>query len=99
MTELTLVTVNGIVQACSSGRAKVKFLFFKAHHPSTEKPKALVGFKPRTDPELGTGDSHSTMYQYMVLHGHPAALICLMATTDMYYSGYHGYVTCAAAVW
>ena len=34
--------------------------FFKVHHPSTGKPKALVGFEPRTEPELGTGDSHST---------------------------------------
>jgi len=34
--------------------------FFKAHHPSTEKPKALVEFEPRIEPELGTGDSHST---------------------------------------
>ena len=33
---------------------------FKAQHLSTEKPKALVGFEPRTEPELGTGDSHST---------------------------------------
>ena len=31
--------------------------FFKVHHSSTE---ALVAFKPRTEPELGTGDSHST---------------------------------------
>ena len=27
------------------------------HHPSKE---ALEGFKPRTEPELGTGDSYST---------------------------------------
>ena len=37
-----------------------QFPFFKVYHPSTEKPKALVGFKLRTEPELGTGDSHST---------------------------------------
>jgi len=48
ITELASVTVNGISQTCFSGRAKGKFLF-KAHHPSTEKPKALVEFKPRTD--------------------------------------------------
>ena len=36
--------------------------FFKANHPSTEKPRALVGFKPRTEPELHTGDSHSTAF-------------------------------------
>jgi len=34
--------------------------FFKVYHPSTEKPKALVGFELGTEPELGTGDSHST---------------------------------------
>ena len=55
-----LATVNGIAQTCFSGRAKGKFFFFKAHHPSTEKPKALVGFTPWTEPELGTGDYHST---------------------------------------
>ena len=32
--------------------------FFKANHPSTEKPRALVGFELGTEPE--TGDSHST---------------------------------------
>ena len=41
------------------GKGQIPFVF-KAHYPSTEKPKALVGFKPRTEPELGTGDSHST---------------------------------------
>ena len=41
-------------------KGKGQIPFFKAHHPSTEKPKALVGFEPRTEPELGTGDSHST---------------------------------------
>ena len=56
-----LAEVNGIAQTCFSGRAKGKFLFFfKVHHPSTEKQKALVGFNPRKEPELGTGDSHST---------------------------------------
>ena len=34
--------------------------FFKVYHPSTEIAKALVGFELRTEPELGTGDSHST---------------------------------------
>ena len=45
------------------GKGQIPFFkipFFKAHHPSTEKPKALVGFEPRTEPELGTGDSHFT---------------------------------------
>ena len=28
---------------------------FKAHHPSTKKRKPLVGFEPRTEPEIGTG--------------------------------------------
>ena len=41
-------------------KGKGQIPFFKVHHHSTEKPKALVGFKPRTEPELGTGDSHST---------------------------------------
>jgi len=54
----SLVTLNDIAQTCFSGRAKGKFLFFKAHHPSTEILVALVGFKPRTEPELG--DSYST---------------------------------------
>jgi len=40
-------------------KGKGQIPFFKAHHPSTEKPKALVGFKSRTEPELDTGDSHS----------------------------------------
>ena len=56
---LELLTINGIAQTCFSGRAKGKFLF-KVRHPSTEKPKALVGFKPRTEPELGAGDTHSS---------------------------------------
>ena len=33
--------------------------FYKVYHPSTENPKALVGFELRTEPELGTADSHS----------------------------------------
>ena len=41
--------------------------FFKAHQPSTEEPEALVGFKLRTEPELGTEDSQSTrMLLYFV---------------------------------
>ena len=41
-------------------KGKGQIPFFKVYHPSTEKPKALVGFELRTEPELGTGDSHST---------------------------------------
>ena len=41
-------------------KGKRQISFFKVYHPSTEKPKALVGFELRTEPELGTGDSHST---------------------------------------
>ena len=41
-------------------KGKRQIPFFKVYHPSTEKPKALVGFELRTEPELGTGDSHST---------------------------------------
>ena len=40
--------------------ALLKLPFFKANHPSTEKPRALVGFEHRTEPELSTRDSHST---------------------------------------
>ena len=42
------------------GKGQIPFL--KVLHPPTEKPKAkaLVGFKARTEPELGTRDSHST---------------------------------------
>ena len=39
---------NYSAQTCFSGRAN----FFKAHHPSTEKLGALVGFEPRTKPEF-----------------------------------------------
>jgi len=39
ITELAWVTVNGIAQTCSSGRAKDKFLFLKVHHPSTENQR------------------------------------------------------------
>ena len=38
-------------------KGKGQIPFFKAHHPSTEKPKALVGFEPRT--ELVEGDLNS----------------------------------------
>ena len=41
-------------------KGKGQIPFFKANHPSTEKPRALVGFELRTEPELRTGDSHST---------------------------------------
>ena len=32
-----LATINGIAQTCFSERAKSKYLFLMAHHPSTEK--------------------------------------------------------------
>ena len=60
ITELAWVTINGIAQTCFSGRAKGKFLFLRRNTLQQKKPKALVGFEPRTEPELGTGDSHST---------------------------------------
>jgi len=42
--------------------------FFKVHHPSTEKPKGLVGFKPMTEPELDTGES---LYKYTTTTSKP----------------------------
>ena len=47
---------------CFSGRSKGKFM---ANHPSTEKPRALEGFELGTEPELRTGDSHSTSVMEM----------------------------------
>ena len=41
------------VGTCFSRKGKGKF-FFKVHHPSIEKPKALMEFKPRIEPELST---------------------------------------------
>ena len=41
-------------------RAMGKFLFLRRTTLQQKKPKALVGFEPMTEPELGTGDSHST---------------------------------------
>ena len=35
--------------------------FFKANHPSTDKPRALVGLELRTEPVVSTRDSHSTI--------------------------------------
>ena len=49
-----------VLSPISGGMLEGQSNFFKAHHPSTEKPKALEGFEPRTEPELGTGDFHST---------------------------------------
>jgi len=42
-----------------SGRAKDKFLFFFEGKPpfNRKKPRALVGFELRTEPDLSTGDS------------------------------------------
>ena len=60
ITELAWVTMNGIAQCLFFWKGKGQIPFFKAHHPSTEKSKALVWFKPRTEPVLGIGDSHST---------------------------------------
>ena len=51
--------MNGIAQTCFSGRAKGKFLI-QGELPFNSKPRALVGFELRTEPELSTGDSHST---------------------------------------
>ena len=42
--------------------------FHKAHHLSTEEPKALVGFKPRTEPGLSTRHSNSTSAFYVIMH-------------------------------
>ena len=52
-----------LIQLCNGN-----FLFFKVHHPSTEKPKALVGFKPRTEPGLSTRHSNSTSAFYVIMH-------------------------------
>jgi len=43
------------------GKGNGQIPFFKAH-PSTEKPKALVGFEPRTEPELM--HRRLSLYQY-----------------------------------
>ena len=47
--------VNGIAQTKEGQSAKSFFL-----HGFNRKTKALVGFTPRTEPGLSTGDTHST---------------------------------------
>ena len=59
ITVFAWVAMNGIAQTCFSGRAKGKFLI-QGELPFNSKPRALVGFELRTEPELSTGDSHST---------------------------------------
>lgn len=57
--KLAWVTINDTPQTSFSGRSKSEFSF-KAHHLSTEKPKALMGLKPRNEHEQNTRDFYST---------------------------------------
>jgi len=60
-------------------------LFFLSHTTLQQRPKALVGFKPRTEPGLSTRHSNSTSASYVIMH---ALLLYVVELVNTIYGEY-----------